>query len=447
MIKKILPACVLVVINFLTVSAQVYSLMGTGCNDRVYAIAPDPANSNGVYAGGAFLNAGGTPVNYIAKWNGTSWSAMNSGANFYVRSILSQSASEIYIGGAFNLVGNPSVVAWGVARWNGTAWSGLGNGVRGEVYALENYNSEIYAGGVIDTINLFNNGKGIMKWNGTSWSTLGGAVGNGVSGPPGFKVSALKVFNGDLYIGGTFVTANGITVNNIARWNGTSFSAIGSGTNGEVKAFAVHNNELYIGGAFTTANGVTVNGLAKLSGNTFTAVGGGVSGTVNGLAAAGPFLYATGAFLTAGGVNAQNIARWDGTNWGAIGLGLNFEGNCLTPHSNEMFIGGLFSVAGTVFANNICKYSNPALSLNDPEQVPPFELTPNPALDHILVTASTLSKGSRYSITDGTGKLIANGDLENTHPTRIDLKSLASGVYFLRVENGTEMAIRKFVVQ
>ena len=32
-----------------------------------------------LYAGGGFTTAGGVPANYIAKWDGSAWSALGSG--------------------------------------------------------------------------------------------------------------------------------------------------------------------------------------------------------------------------------------------------------------------------------------------------------------------------------------------------------------------------------
>ena len=53
--------------------------------------------------------------------------------------------------------------------------------------------------------------------------------------------------------------AGGVTVNNIARWDGTNWSAIGSGVNGFVNGIAVSGNTLYAGGFFTSAGGSAAN--------------------------------------------------------------------------------------------------------------------------------------------------------------------------------------------
>ena len=45
-------------------------------------------------------------------------------------------------------------------------------------------------------------------------------------------VYALAVSGSDLYAGGYFTTAGGSAANDIAKWNGSSWSALGSGMDG-----------------------------------------------------------------------------------------------------------------------------------------------------------------------------------------------------------------------
>ena len=62
---------------------------------------------------------------------------------------------------------------------------------------------------------------------------------------------------GNLYIGGDFTVVGDIVANYVAKWNGSAWSALGSGMNGSVCALAVDSSgNLYAGGCFTTAGGV-----------------------------------------------------------------------------------------------------------------------------------------------------------------------------------------------
>src|SRR5947207_8873259 len=79
-----------------------------------------------------------------------------------------------------------------------------------------------------------------------SYSQSWNALGTGTSG----KINAVTVFNGALIAAGTFTTAGGVTVNNIAAWNGTAWTALGTGTDGVVYALTIFNNQLVAAGGF-----------------------------------------------------------------------------------------------------------------------------------------------------------------------------------------------------
>ena len=79
------------------------------------------------------------------------------------------------------------------------------------------------------------------------------------------NVSALVVSGTNLYAGGYFTTAGGVTANFIAKWDGSSWSALGSGMNYWVSALAVSGTNLYAGGLFTTAGGVEATPFPRLA--------------------------------------------------------------------------------------------------------------------------------------------------------------------------------------
>ncbi|HEU4420862.1 MAG TPA: hypothetical protein VFT55_18125, partial [Planctomycetota bacterium] len=154
--------------------------LGSGLSGVVYALTTLP--NGDLVAGGGFTTAGGVSANGIARWNGTSWSALASGMNSWVQALTTLPNGELVAGGLFTTAGGVS--ANYIARWDGTSWSALGSGI------------------------------------GSSWA---GSV---------HAITTLP--NGDLVVGGNFTTAGGVSANNIARWNGTSWSALGSGMNGGV---------------------------------------------------------------------------------------------------------------------------------------------------------------------------------------------------------------------
>src|SRR2546426_364575 len=92
-------------------------------------------------------------------------------------------------------------------------------------------------------------------WGGRGgWERAWRTQGLGMGG----EVSALAVSGSDVY------TAGGSAATNIAKWNGSSWSALGSGMNGYgVYALAVSGSDLYAGGNFTTAGGKVSAYLAR----------------------------------------------------------------------------------------------------------------------------------------------------------------------------------------
>jgi hypothetical protein len=63
------------------------------------------------------------------------------------------------------------------------------------------------------------------------------------------------VYNNTLFAAGDFATAGGVNVNRIAQWNGSSWSAMGSGMNAVVYALIGFDGDLIAGGTFNIAGG------------------------------------------------------------------------------------------------------------------------------------------------------------------------------------------------
>jgi hypothetical protein len=111
----------------------------------------------------------------------------------------------------------------------------------------------------------------IAEWNGSSWVQF--AI-QGV-GAANSVVWTLQFFDDGsgnappLFAGGSFATAGSVTANNVAKWDGSSWSAFGSGTDAQVRGLAMFDTgttlglNLYAGGLFHNAGGVSASYAAR----------------------------------------------------------------------------------------------------------------------------------------------------------------------------------------
>jgi len=346
----------------LPVSARAdWSAVGTGTNAWIYSLVLD--SSGNIYAGGIFATAGGVSANNIAKWNGSAWSALSSGMSGgseggAIHKIMTDSSGNLYAGGSFDTAGG--IATNNVAKWNGSSWTALGSGMGMSggisisiVYGLAfDKSGNLYAGGWFTTADgvAANN---IAKWNGSAWSDLAGFRG---------EVRAIATdSSGNLYAGGW--GSAGDSGNNIGKWNGSTWSALGSGMDGDVYSIVFDSaGNLYASGGFHTAGGVTVNGIAKWNGSTWSALGSGINGWGFVLAFdSSDNLYVGGDFTTAGGVSANKIAKWNGSAWSAVGSGMSgtdsFVSSLTFDSSGNLYAGGSFTTAGGLPANNLAKWT------------------------------------------------------------------------------------------
>ncbi len=421
-----------------------------GLDNTVEAIAV--SSTGEVYVGGSFINAGTTPVNRIAKWNGSSWSALGSGLNNSVFA-LAVSGTDLYVAGRFTTAGGIS--ANRIAKWNGSSWSAMGSGVSSSIYALAVRGSEVYVGGDFTTAGGVS-ALHIAKWDGSAWSALG----SGISGGVMFKtVNAIGISGTDVFAGGDFTTAGGVSAKSVARWNGSSWSALGSGVdNWGIQAITVSGSDIVVGGWFLTAGGVSAHLIAKWNGTSWSALGIGVDNVLMALASGDGNIYAAGNFVSAGSVSAKYVAKWDGASWSALGSGLNGQANAIAVNGDNVYVGGLFTTAGGKPSNHFAHYNArvvfTGLEESGGENPTSFDLYqnyPNP------FNASTNIQFSipwnlhvTLKVLDCLGRevttLVSEALPAGSYVRRWDAMGMASGVYICRLQGGEFVETKKLVV-
>ena len=395
-----------------------------------FALAPTPAGPR-LAAVGSFDSLGSATSIGLGLWDGVQWQnigvsgLLNPSTNVEAFAAVSAdlgSGPRLFVGGSFvraDLVSASNVVSWDGAQFEGL---GQGAGLHTAATRFTSFAGATYAGGwFVDAPGASRSY--LAKWSGAEWSadapvlaapvsTLGafdvgagermyvaydssqttaqhlvwdGAQATLLDTPGGFSTIVTSQLvhdsgNGpELYIAGTFQSVAGVTARNIARWNGQTWSAVGSqGPTTAVRALAFHDDgsgggeQLYAAGAFTIAGGQSALRVARFDGNSWGPVGLGLSATVTALVShddgSGPKLYAAGEFAFAPPVAAIGVARWDGVSWGPVGDGLGvqvgggFGGLATRVNALAVFDDGSGPalIAGGVFTNS---GANPILRL------------------------------------------------------------------------------------
>jgi hypothetical protein len=352
---------------------------GTASLDgSVFALNDD--KPGGLFVGGNFTTAGGVAdTNRVARWNGTHWNAVSTGSitSGVVNAIAYDStAGKVYVGGSFTNAGtNPD--ADFIAVSSGGGWATVcRNGatplVTATVTALQIIGRTLYVGG------SFADGGGIPSADrlvacnmdtGDTSPTVDSAVHEFNGG-----INALAAdSNGVLYAGGSFQNLEGNTqADHVAYMDGTGWHAMGSGggtcgcaVDDFVRSFLTIGTDVYVGTDSKDVAGIAkADNVVKWNGSAWSALGANTAGTdgwfpypttINGLTHHGADIYATGAFVNADGKpTADEIAVFSGGSWHPLGANnaagtdgpLDARGNAAVFFDSRLYVGGNFTTAG-----------------------------------------------------------------------------------------------------
>jgi hypothetical protein len=384
---------------FSPVSAQDnWSAVGSAgaFEQAVYSVI---VNGSDVYVGGVFRDLDSIPeADHVARWDGTKWNALSSNGSGDGALVGNQvdtlafSNGILYIGGTFFNVLNTSGanIANNLAQWDGNAWSAVGNLTLtgfNSVYEIAFYNDLIYIGGAFTDLNGIAEADYVASYNtmAATWSSLGD---NGVGvGSIASYVSALAVdsSNGDLYVGGSFTNADGIAeADRIAKWNGSAWSALGTGIpNNVVYSILVNSStEIYVGGSFTDVDSIAA---------------------------------------------ADHVAKWNGSAWSALGSysangALNVSGisspgvRSMLLNSGTLYVGGAFNMsdpslaAGKYLAQYTIGTNEWGIVDDNGSGGSPLTLASTTGLYSIAFSAGELYLGGYQSGFDDNGAIQPNAD-------------------------------------
>lgn len=441
---------------------------GEGFDGDIYAFAYDRL-SGYLYAGGSFSTIGNKRINHIARWDGKSWNNLGNGISSAVLSLAVGKNGTVYAGGT--TCGEEPNGA--IYAWNGESWT--------EIAQFKQKNSccqintlafdslgNLYAGGAFSALNDIPL-RNIARWDGKSWYALGDGI-------DGFNVNALAFDNkGTLYAGGDFDKAGTEVCHNIARWDGTAWHSLGEGVKKDLSILECVNalvidttGNLYAGGGFSMAGGIEVQNIAKWDGVSWSSLGSGIGGipgnssTVNTLAFdENGNLYAGGNFKYADSIIVNSIARWDGSKWDSLGSGVKISNNLIDERTGEiralecngkgmLYAGGEFYLAAgkisSCFAQ--CNLTGPSPVLSRPGNKT-FQSISKIKNELMLVRCRNTIM-VRYCIYSISGRQIShNSELipAGEHKLRLKTNNLSRGAYIADVRAGDALLRYMFMVK
>lgn len=314
-----------------TLYAQSWHPVGSGASSSVYSLEPFDGE---LYAGGLFTEIGGINVNYLARWNGSTWGPVAGLITYMAADGLHANDTALFIGDGGR-----------VRFWNGTGLFNLtgvnSSSFNSSVYAIAHYQDTLYCGGFFSSPFAR-----VAKWNGTGYESLTTGC--------NAQVGVLTPFEDKLFAAGNFQLAGDSVVNRTALWDGQAWAPMGAGVNNDVFAHCFFQDTLYIGGRFTGANGQVASRVAKWNGSQWVQVGGTLNDYVNTMTVYRDKLYIGGAFTS-----PSRIARLEGTTWVPVGSGCNDRVITMEVFNDSLFVGGTFTTAGGVAASRIAKWHIP----------------------------------------------------------------------------------------
>ncbi|MBK6541766.1 MAG: T9SS type A sorting domain-containing protein [Flavobacteriales bacterium] len=165
------------------------------------------------------------------------------------------------------------------------------------------------------------------------WNTLG-------TGTDGTVTTLLELGNGNLLLAGTFTTAGGGAVQNVALWDGAYYAPLGSGVIGETECAIEFNGTIYLGGSFQNQ----LSDLAMWDGTnwTYANIFPGMSPRTHALHVHNGVLHAAGEASGFAGTD-DAVKRLVNGYWEQVGSYFDATVSALATHDGKLVAAGAFT--------------------------------------------------------------------------------------------------------
>jgi hypothetical protein len=329
----------------------------------VYALA---VYQGDLYAGGQFDTADGAPVQNLARWDGTSWSpveAVNSlnqqieeGVQGSHVLAFAEHDGMLAIAGDFGLAGTAPVTNLVMLDATGAQpeWVHPASVAdAGLVRTVASLGGELYLGGDLGMVPGATGPGTFARVGPSGWEEIPDA-------PDGY-VRCMITHDSRLHLGGDFERAGGMACASWVTYDGAAFAAqqnpSGLGLSGGANELVDYQGDVVAVGRFASAGSLPAGGIARYDGTSWSALpGGGTTGTIRDAFVDGSDLYVVGDFDEIGSAPAERIARFDGSIW--HGHTAPFQDiNELTAHYAVAYHDGGLFVGGAGHFDEMQNYS------------------------------------------------------------------------------------------